>query len=69
MSSEIGNDNGSDADCAMSDAQTEVRQFNALCYEDVRLLVVQNPVAGERNVLAMEVRLAHHKGAKRKPKP
>jgi hypothetical protein len=30
---------------------------------------VQNPVAGERNVLAMEVRLAHHKGAKRKPKP
>ncbi|KAH9204271.1 hypothetical protein DL95DRAFT_319760, partial [Leptodontidium sp. 2 PMI_412] len=30
----------------------------------VRLLVVRNPVAGERDVLAMEVKLAHHKGAK-----
>ena len=53
----------------MSDDQTEQRQFDALCYEDVRLLVVRNPVAGERDVLAMEVKLAHHKGAKRKPKP
>jgi hypothetical protein len=54
---------------AMSDDQTEHRQFDALCYEDVRLLVVRNPVAGERDVLAMEVKLAHHKGAKRKPMP
>ena len=62
-------DDGSDDDVAMSDDQTEHRQFETLCYEDVRLLVVRNPVAGERDVLAMEVKLAHHKGAKRRPKP
>ncbi|KAH6704125.1 hypothetical protein BKA61DRAFT_739939 [Leptodontidium sp. MPI-SDFR-AT-0119] len=61
--------NGSDDDVAMSDVETELRQFDALCYEDVRLLVVRNPVAGERDVLAKEVKLAHHKGAKRRPKP
>ena len=61
--------NGSDDDVALSDVETELRQFDALCYEDVRLLVVRNPVAGERDVLAMEVKLAHHKGAKRRPKP
>ncbi|KAH6704199.1 hypothetical protein BKA61DRAFT_560113 [Leptodontidium sp. MPI-SDFR-AT-0119] len=44
-----------------------LHQFH--CYEDVRLLVVRNPIAGERDVLAMEVKLAHHKGAKRRPKP
>ena len=56
-------------DVAMSDVETELRPFDALCYEDVRLLVVRNPVAGERDVLAMEVKLAHRKGAKRRPKP
>ncbi|KAH7364055.1 hypothetical protein BKA65DRAFT_603155 [Rhexocercosporidium sp. MPI-PUGE-AT-0058] len=61
--------NGSDDDVAMSDVETELRQFDALCYEDVRLLVVRNPVAGELDLLAMEVKLAHHKGAKRRPKP
>jgi hypothetical protein len=63
------NDSSSDDDVAMSDVETEPRQFDALCYEDVRLLVVRNPVAGERDMLAMEVKLAHHKGAKRRPKP
>ena len=65
---DLGSENDDD-DVAMSDARTEIRQFDALCYEDVRLLVVRNPVAGERDVLAMEVKLAHHKGAKRRPKP
>ena len=68
LDSEI-DDDGSDDDVAMSDVEAELRQFDALCYEDVRLLVVRNPVAGERGVLAMEVKLAHHKGAKRRPKP
>jgi hypothetical protein len=68
LGSEIGDDDGDD-DVAMSGVDTELRQFDALCYEDVRLLVVRNPVAGERDVLAMEVKLAHHKGAKRRPKP
>jgi hypothetical protein len=53
----------------MSDAQTEPWQFDALCYEDVRLLVVRNPVVGERDVLAIKVRLSHYKGAKRRSKP
>ncbi|KAH6661772.1 FluG domain-containing protein [Halenospora varia] len=61
--------NGSDDDVAISDVKTELRQFDALCYEDVRLLVVRNPIAGERDVLAIEAKLAHHKGAKRRPKP
>lgn len=69
---DLGSENdsdGSDDDVAMSDGETELRQFDALCYEDVRLLVVRNPIAGERDVLAMEDKLAYHKGAKRRPKP
>jgi hypothetical protein len=62
-------DKGSDGDVATSDVETEVRQFDVLCYEDVRLLAVWNPIAGERDVLAMEVKLAHYKGAKRRLKP
>lgn len=60
---------GSDDDVNMSDVGMELRKFNALYYEDVRLLVVQNPIAGERDVFAMEVKLSHHKGADRRPKP
>ena len=45
------NDDGSGDDGAISDVETEVRQFDALCYEDVRLLAMQNPVAGERMCL------------------
>jgi len=55
---DLGSENdsyGSDDNVAMSDVETELRQFDALCYEDVRLLVVRNPIAGERDVLAMEV--------------
>ncbi|KAH7370272.1 hypothetical protein BKA65DRAFT_589640 [Rhexocercosporidium sp. MPI-PUGE-AT-0058] len=63
------NGNGSDDHVVMSDVGTELRQFDSLYYEDVRLLVVRNPVVGERDMLAMEVKLAHHKGAKRRPKP
>jgi len=49
--------------------EKDARRFNALCYEDVRLLVVRSPNSGERDVLAMEVTLAHHKGHKKRPKP
>lgn len=55
---------GADADFGFDDHDSA-----ALYYKDVRLLVVRNPVAGERDVLAIEVKLAHHKGAKRRPKP
>lgn len=45
------------------------KRCKALCYEDIRLWIVQNPSRGERDLLAMEVTLAHHKGADNKPKP
>ncbi|KAE8440383.1 hypothetical protein EG329_008182 [Mollisiaceae sp. DMI_Dod_QoI] len=46
-----------------------VRKYKALCYEDIRLWIVQNPKRGERDLLAMEVSLRHHKGMDNKPKP
>jgi hypothetical protein len=46
-----------------------VREFKALCYEDICLWVVKNPKRGDRDLLAMEVNLRHHKGADNKPKP
>ena len=39
----------------------------ALCYEDILLMVVCHPETGE-DVLAMSIRLAHHKGMENKPK-
>jgi hypothetical protein len=49
--------------------EEERRKCKALCYEDICLWIVQNPKLGERDVLAMEVSLRHHKGADKKPKP
>lgn len=47
--------------------ETEARgRPKALCYEDVQLMVVRHPETGE-DVLAMAVKLIHHKGAERNP--
>ena len=46
-----------------------IRKCKALCYEDICLWIVQNPKRGERDLLAMEVSLRHHKGVDNKPKP
>lgn len=62
-------DEASEGDVAISGVEEDVRHFDAICYEDVRLLVVRNPGSEERDVLAMEVTMAHHKGHKRRPKP
>ena len=43
------------------------KRSKALCYEDVRIFLVR--VEGKRPALAMDVRLAHHKGADNRPKP
>jgi hypothetical protein len=51
------------------EVDSSTREYKALCYEDIRLWIVQNPTPGERDLLAMEITLAHHKGADRKPKP
>jgi hypothetical protein len=59
-------DHAFESDVAMSGIREDIRQFDAICYEDIRLLVVRN---GERNMLAMEVTMAHHKGYQRRPKP
>lgn len=45
------------------------RRYKALCYEDVQLWIVQNPMPGKRDLVAMEITLKYHKGADRKPKP
>jgi hypothetical protein len=45
------------------------RKYKALCYEDICLWIVKNPKEGERDLLAMEVHLRHHKGVDNKPKP
>ena len=69
---DLGSENdsyGSDNNVAISDVKTELRQFDALCHKDVRLLVVRNPITGERDMLAMKVKLAYYKGAKRRLKP
>lgn len=47
---------------------TLVREYKALCYKDICIWIVQNPTYGERDLLAMEITLAHYKGAYRKPK-
>jgi hypothetical protein len=46
-----------------------IRKCKALCYEDICLWIVQNPKKGERDLLAMEVYLRHHKGVDNKAKP
>jgi Protein of unknown function (DUF3435) len=60
-------------DCDYDDVSGEPietkRRYKALCYEDIRLWIVQNPTPGERDLLAMEVILKYHKGADKKPKP
>lgn len=45
------------------------RRYKALCYEDIRLWIVQNPTPRQRDLLAMVITLKYHKGVDRKPKP
>lgn len=45
------------------------RRYKALCYEDIRLWIVQNPTPGQRDLLAMVITLKYHKGVDKKPKP
>lgn len=52
----------------MGGIEPDARLVVALCYEDVRLLLVLNPDSGERDVLVTDVKLAHHKGHNRHPK-
>jgi hypothetical protein len=49
--------------------EDEEKRCKALCYEDICLMLLRNPNRRDRDILAMEVRMTHHKGAERKPKP
>lgn len=60
-SGEESYDDESDKDCE--------EQSRTLCYEDITLLLLPNPTPGERDVLVIEVTLAHTKGEERQPKP
>jgi len=55
-------DDTRESNATMSGVVEDIRHFDAICYEDVRLLVVRSAGSGERDVLAMEVTLAHYKG-------
>ena len=57
-----------DAD-ELDEFREAIRKYKALCYEDICFWIVQNPKQGERDLLAMEVHLRHHKGVDNKPKP
>jgi hypothetical protein len=52
----------------ISQAVIERGRCKALCYEDILLVVVQHPDIG-KDVLVMAVKLVHHKGENRKPRP
>jgi hypothetical protein len=62
------NSSYNESDDGLVDFNEFVRSYKALCYKDLQLWIVQNPKKGERDLLAMEVTLAHHKGADKKPK-
>jgi hypothetical protein len=40
----------------------------ALCYEDILMMIVRDPVTG-RAIPAMSIKFIHHKGCDNKPKP
>jgi len=60
--------NGSDT-AELDEYGDPIRKYKSLCYEDICLWVVKNPKHGERDILALEVYLQHHKGVDKKPKP
>ncbi len=58
-----------DCDAELDKFGEAIWKYKALCYEHICLQIVQNPKQGERDLLAMEVHLQHHKGVNNKPKP
>jgi hypothetical protein len=42
---------------------------NALCYEDIQMMIVRHPDITKGCILAMAIKFIHHKGADNKPKP
>lgn len=61
--------NDSNYDDDNQGAGVQKSRGKAICYEDIRLMVLRNPDDQGRPVVAMEVKLQHPKGVDRKPKP
>ena len=61
-------DDDLEGDIDIGRVEGDTRLFDALCYEDDRLLVVHSPNNSKRDMLAMEVKLSHHKGHNKRPK-
>ena len=58
------------AACDENDSGIELKErCKALCYEDIRLMLLRDPDQADISVLVMEVTLSHHKGVERRPKP
>jgi len=55
-------DDAYEGDGAMSETGEDIRRFAAICYENVRLLVVRNPENKGQDMLAIEATMAYHKG-------
>ncbi|KFY15461.1 hypothetical protein V491_05669 [Pseudogymnoascus sp. VKM F-3775] len=65
-----GSDNDDlEGDIDIGGVEGDTRLYNALYYEDIRLLVVHDPDNSVQDVLAIEVKLSHHKGHNKRPKP
>ena len=47
----------------------EGKRSKVICYEDIELWIVRDPEFGDRDILAIELMLWHHKGADNKPRP
>jgi hypothetical protein len=58
----LDNSSYDDKDDGLGNFNELLRSCKALCYEDVRLWIVQD-------LLAIEVTFSHHKGVDKKPKP
>ncbi|KFY32551.1 hypothetical protein V493_00102 [Pseudogymnoascus sp. VKM F-4281 (FW-2241)] len=63
------NNDNLEADVDIGRVEGGIRLYDALCYKDVRLLVVHDPNNSVQDVLAIEVKLSHYKGHNNRLKP
>jgi Protein of unknown function (DUF3435) len=54
---------------SMEQPGRKAERTRAICYEDIRLMLLRNMEEGGRDILALEITLAHHKGMDRQLQP
>jgi hypothetical protein len=57
--------NNNDILAVISKVKKNIRHFNAICYKDIRLLVVRSSKSKEQDVLVIKVIIAYYKRHKR----